>query len=460
MSATRSDGTGVVTTGLLLGLDVGTTNVKVMAADLHANRWWVHCAPTPWQSDRELGGWMDPADLLATITRLLTTAVDHHGDRPVRALGVTGMAESGVVTTRDGRVVTPVLAWQGQRGAQDASLLGRELPDFSVTTGLPVGPKPSLVSWHWWERVRGSRPRDATWASVPEWVVYALGGQRVSEVSLAARTGWFNLDERDWWDEALAWAGTNRNQLAPLARAGQPMGHAARPRACVGAVLTVAGHDHPCAAVGADATSPDVVVHSCGTAEVLVRTLTGLPSRERRCDVVNAGFAVGPHVVEGNHLVIGGQPSGGRLSRVLERLSLPGPSDADDLARAFTTSDPGHDVDLVGFADVRGLDQWLDRAVVVDGAAARAEVWAAALDVTARTSKNRLLQFLDLTGAADEVVRLGGWGRDGLLAERIAALDHLPVVTGPPEAAAVGAIAFAADAAGLTRPTLRSPEDI
>ena len=86
--------------------------------------------------------------------------------------------------------------------------------------------------------------------------MHALGGEQVSEQSLASRTGWLDLARRDWWDEALAWSGARRSLLPELVASGEPVG-TAHDRWDIpglgGAALTVAGHDHQAAAIGADA---------------------------------------------------------------------------------------------------------------------------------------------------------------------------------------------------------------
>ena len=75
--------------------------------------------------------------------------------------------------------------------------------------------------------------------------------------------------------------------MPPLVTAGTPLGRvgadAGVPR-LAGAVLTVAGHDHQAAVVGAGADGPGDELDSCGTAEALVRTIApGLsPDRRRR----------------------------------------------------------------------------------------------------------------------------------------------------------------------------------
>ena len=113
------------------------------------------------------------------------------------------------------------------------------------------------------------------WLGVAEWVVHGLGGEQVAELSLASRTGLLDLERRAWWDEARTWAGAPPGLLADLVQAGSPAGRVAGGRLgrLAGATLTVAGHDHLGASVGAGATRPGDLFDSCGTAEALVRAV-------------------------------------------------------------------------------------------------------------------------------------------------------------------------------------------
>src|SRR5258705_1506 len=79
-------------------------------------------------------------------------------------------------------------------------------------------------------------------------------------------TGMFDVVEGRWWNEALAWSGAPAGLLPEPVLAGTAAGRAGDAvRAARGAVLTVAGHDHLVAAVGAGAVEAGDVLDDCGT---------------------------------------------------------------------------------------------------------------------------------------------------------------------------------------------------
>ena len=133
--------------------------------------------------------------------------------RTVRSpgVGVASMGEAGVLLDRDGAPLGPLIAWydaRGERGGRRRWPRDLGADRFAERTGLPVradvqrgqaplAPRP---------RARGVE-RAVRRLNVAEWIVRGLGGDELTEWSLASRTGWLDLHARDWWDEALAWSG-------------------------------------------------------------------------------------------------------------------------------------------------------------------------------------------------------------------------------------------------------------
>ena len=98
-------------------------------------------------------------------------------------------------------------------------------------------------------------------------------------MSLAARTGLLDQDtascgRRPWIASTHCEFADRRRWSWPAPRsAGQP--DPTVPAALHGAVLTIAGHDHPVAAVGCGVTGAHEIFDSFGTAEALVRSVEG-----------------------------------------------------------------------------------------------------------------------------------------------------------------------------------------
>ena len=262
------------------------------------------------------------------IGRAVRAAESAWGPVRVRGIGVTGLAESGVLLDAAGRPAAPVIAWFDHRGGHELEQLGREAPGFAATfertTGLRWSSQASLAKLLWL-RASGYRTGPAsTWLSVPEWIVFALGGDPVREPSLASRTGLIDQGTGEVWPDALAAAGLVRPDPSRGTAGRRPRRLPAarrrrlrrRGRRC----LTVAGHDHPVAAIGVGAVEADELFNSSGTADVLARSIPGTLDEDQRQRVVSAGWSIGRHVLPDTSLLLAGVSGGLLLRRVLAAL--------------------------------------------------------------------------------------------------------------------------------------------
>jgi sugar (pentulose or hexulose) kinase len=389
---------------LLLGLDVGTTAVKAAVVDEDGHEVAHGRAQTPWR-EVPTGAEADPDALLAAAVRAGAEALGAAPAGEVAGIGVAGMAETGVLLDAHGRPAVPSIAWHDSRGGEEAARLAADLGehDFAARTGLPPSWLCTLAKYAW---MRGHLPeaaRGVRWLNVAEWIVRGLGGEEAAELSLASRTGFYDLHARRPWDDALDWAGAPRD-LAPAAvPAGTPMGRAAaEPLAGVrGAVLTVGGHDHLAAAVGAGAAEEGDVLDSSGTAEAFVRAIAPVgPDEVVRA--VAAGITIGWHAVEGRQAMLGAVWSGSALARVLALLGV-AVEERDEIEAAAVAAEPGG-------LELRGLD---GPALTLSGIGrdvTPAAVYRAALEAVGAAGAAVLDRMAVAAGGpATRLVVTGGW---------------------------------------------------
>ena len=278
--------------------------------------------------------------------------------------------------------------------------------------------------------------------------MHALGGDQVSEQSLASRTGWLDLSRRDWWDEALAWSGATPSLLPELVASGEPVG-TAHDRwdipGLAGATLTVAGHDHQAAAIGADAARLHAELDSCGTAEAYVRTVPpGLSAADIRA-LTDAGITVGWHALPGHWCLLGATRGGLVLQRMLALLGR-GRADLPALDAAALDSPPAAEPGELTVTGADGSEVGL-RHVGDDVDPAR--VWRAALTAAVEAGRDIHDAMTRASGAHQDLVVTGGWAHStGVLTLKRRALGELRIPH-VGEAGARGAALLAGSAAGV-----------
>jgi sugar (pentulose or hexulose) kinase len=432
---------------LLVGVDVGTTLCKAAVVRAADGTELAHgAARTPW-TDVPTGAELAPERLLEAALAATAAALEQAPGGPVAGVGVTSMAETGVLLDRGGRPVAPAIAWHDARGEAEAARLAADLgaERFSARTGLPVRPLWSIAKYAW---LRAHHPEVAEavrWLGVAEWVVHGLGGEQVAELSLASRTGLLDRDRRAWWDEARAWAEAPPGLLADLVQAGSPAGRAGGGRLprLAGATLTVAGHDHLSASVGAGATRPGDLFDSCGTAEALIRAVPPPVAAEDVGRLIAAHVTVGWHVLPDRHALLGSSRAGLALRRFLALLGVDEQA-REALDRAAAAVPPGS-----GGLTVR--DVFGDRSALegIGADPSPALVWRAALEAVADRAAELRAHIESVAGPSRRLVLAGGWARNP--AARSVKRAVLGPFDWPPvtQAGARGAALLAGVAAGL-----------
>jgi sugar (pentulose or hexulose) kinase len=442
-------------TEVVVGLDLGTTCSKALVRDLSGRQAALVEAKTPWITVH--GGTETSAKAMLGLAvdllgRAVQVAAQHVGRIRVLGVGVAGLGESGVLLDAAGEPCAPVIAWFDQRGAhqlQETGARAAVLPEqFARRTGLPWDCQAGLAKLLWLQSV-GLAPTPAhRWASVPEWIVHRLGGRLVREPSLASRTGLVDQATGAVWHEGVSEAGLPTTLLPPAAAAGTAVGSlqcASLPSSLQGAALTVAGHDHPVAAIGVGAAGPDELFNSSGTADVVARSMPGVLDDDRRELLVRSGLSAGAHVLPATTLLLGGVRGGLLLRRILGALGAAGAPERDQLdqaALAVTELPPGLEVSGAGPTGDDVVLRLRDDVTPAD-------VWAAATRYTAGETR-ALLAIIDVVvGPHRRAVACGGWTRmASVRAAKRSAIEQLQFST-LREPGVVGAALFAGQAAGL-----------
>ncbi len=432
--------------GVLVGIDVGTSRVKAVATDVDLTVLGEHAVPTPWKHAGATAE-VDPTALAAVVLEAAVGAVRASGQRAV-AVGVTGMAETGVLLGGDGRTLAPALAWYDPRAQIDD--VRRQLGDqtYRRTAGRAIDSVSSLTKLLWLRSNIDSAREAVRFLSVPEWVVHILGGDQVNELSLVSRTGLFDVPGKEPWAEALAMLDAGPDFLGEIVAAGQPVGHVDRdaPEELRGAVLTVAGHDHQTAAYALGAAVDGTLLDSLGTAEALLRTVRAPLSPESVEAMVVEGVTTGWGVVPDHLCLLAGLPTGISLERLGQLVGAPTPAQRIELGRQ------GLDLDRSTTAMRISASYHGVTVHDVDDDAAPALVWRVAVeDLTAATVHIDEVMAAEV-GADREVVVVGGWLHNPLV-RALKEQQYGSFSTGElAEPGAVGAAELAGVAADLVAP--------
>ena len=439
----------VTSTDVVVGIDVGTTRVKALAVDRDGAIRATAERPTPWRHDAGRAD-LDPmalAQLSQTVASEAATIACREERPRVVGIGVTGMAETGVLVDGHDRPLAPAIAWHDPRG--DVDTIARELgaETFQSTTGMPLSALPSLSKLLWIRQHVREASAAVRFYSVAEWVVRQLGGDAVAELSLASRTGMFDVGRACPWEAAFGLL--NAKPLLPepvVAGTAAGLAHGPGvPSVLSGAVLTVAGHDHQTAAYGVGAATDGALFDSLGTAEALVRTVRPPLTPRQITTLVDRGVTVGWGVVSGHLCLLGGLTTGLTLERIAD---LVGATSAEarrvlgDEALKLPRGGPTTRL-------INPTFEGVSISGITDGASP-AGLWRAAVESLV-VDAERVLGSIDaLAGPHRVVIAGGGWlNNPAVLAAKRQQYGEMRV-TELAEPGAFGAALMAATAAGVS----------
>lgn len=402
--------------------------------------------PITW-SRTKYGVEVDSGTLVDSAIAALRVALVGFEDACVLSIGVSSMAESGVLVDGADVPLGPVIAWHDTRDFAEVENLGSAIsPDeFSLRTGLPFRSQWSLTKHRWLLDHVPSMTGAVRRYNVAEWVVRRLGGAPVTELSLASRTGWLDLATGAPWPEAMEWSGAHGVALGDLVTAGTPLGDVSDRHDLIairGATLTVAGHDHQAAAIGAGAIGAGDQLDSCGTAEALVRTIPAFLSSTAIQELTHLGITVGWHAVAGRWCVLGGVKTGLMLGQVLDHLGL-GTADFAELDSEAVRAEQGRsriDWRLPAYVELAGSDQ-------------PGDIWRAATRAVTVQVRDLSEAISRQVGAPGRLVVVGGWSHSAALMTAKTELLGPLRRSNVPEAGARGAAVLAGLAHG-TYPSL------
>ncbi|SFO57034.1 xylulokinase [Amycolatopsis rubida] len=278
----------------LLGIDVGTTAVKVAAFAPDGRELAAHSVPCPIARPRP--GWaeQDPEDWWHATETALHAVLSGLPAGAVRAAGIVSQVNTHLLAGRDLRPLTPAVIWQDQRCAELAAELDARFTDDDKKRiwGGPIVLDASFAGARaaWFAREHPELWSRARWMLSPKDFIGARLTGRVatdllSGVRIAGASGYL--------PEAVALVDGLGDRLPELLAPEEPLGHAA----VLGDAPVVVGTMDAFGTVfGTRTTEPGRAMVACGTSLVVaaashrhesVRGLVTFPPRGEL--VVHAG---------------------------------------------------------------------------------------------------------------------------------------------------------------------------
>lgn len=265
------------TMGVLIGVDVGTSGVRVIAVDERGRIITEASATYPLSSPHP--GWAEqnPEDWWRG-TKAALWQVAAQVDDDILGIGLAGQMHGSVFLDSAGSVIRPALLWNDQRTAAQCDTISATVGEERL---LAITGNPALTGFQapkilWLRDQEPEHYRKIAHVLLPkDYIRFRLTGAFVTDASDAAGTLLLDMGKRDWSDEILNALDLPRAWF-PEVREGPEQAGELRPDVAVelglrpGIPVAAGGGDNAAAAVGLGVVRRGVVSSSIGTSGVIL----------------------------------------------------------------------------------------------------------------------------------------------------------------------------------------------
>jgi gluconokinase len=202
-----------------IGVDIGTTSVKVIAfvggtEFARASRRVKMCPGL-----EEGASEQNVTAVYGAVMDALHEVMDklHAVGIRIQHVGFSAAMHSLLAVDPQGRPMTGAMTWMDVRANREARELWKspEGPDLYQRTGTPIHPMSPFSKLIWLRREKPQVFAEAArFVSIKEWVWYQWFGEWVIDHSMASATGLFDIRRQVWDEEALKLAGIGPERLS------------------------------------------------------------------------------------------------------------------------------------------------------------------------------------------------------------------------------------------------------
>lgn len=213
--------------GMYLGIDLGTSEVKVLLMDEQQHIIGSAHAPLTISRPHEQWSEQDPASWWSATQAAVGELAARHPFEvsQLRGIGLSGQMHGAVLLDSAGTVLRPAILWNDVRSGAQCAELERRVPTSRAITGnlaMPGFTAPKLL-W-----VAQHEPdvfvRTAKVLLPKDYLRYLLTGEFISDMSDASGTLWLDVAKRDWSDIMLTACGLERSHMPRLVEGSAPGG--------------------------------------------------------------------------------------------------------------------------------------------------------------------------------------------------------------------------------------------
>lgn len=314
----------------LLGLDIGTTNCKAILFDVEKIKEIICSRKMRTHYTNEGYVFFEPTEIWDSVCSLIQEIigkVSHPCE--IKGLSIASVAETGIPLDKKGTPIYHAIAWFDPRTKPQNEWWEDNFGSNKVykITGLPLDYIFSVNKIMW---IKENEPdiykRMKKWLCIPDFIIYKLTGEYVTDYSIASRTMALDIKNLRWSSQILDSAEIDTAVMPPISPSGKIAGKvSSRASSETGlernTLVVTGGHDHLCGALAAGVCQEGQVLDSIGTSETILAVIKE-PVLNK--ELFSLNLLCGCHVVKNRYYIAGGMPSAGLMLDWCRKEFFPG----------------------------------------------------------------------------------------------------------------------------------------
>lgn len=200
----------------VLGVDIGTGSVKAVAVNLQGRSFEVCQQHYSFNSPKPGYHEQDPEQIWDAFATSIKGIIDKTGAQP-SAISLSSAMHSLIAVDENCSPLAPMMTWADNRSAEIASRLKATEKGISIykATGTPIHAMSPLCKIIWIkENDTGLFNKAHKFISIKEYIWYKLFKEFTIDYSIASCTGLFDINQFNWYGDALALAGITDKLLS------------------------------------------------------------------------------------------------------------------------------------------------------------------------------------------------------------------------------------------------------
>ncbi len=303
---------------LLVGVDIGTTNIKGIVFHPEGTKLASASRPTRTHYHGTEVADFYPEEIWEDVKSVLAELVSQCVcPEKIGSISFACFGEAGLAVDAQGKALAPSIAWFDHRSNAVVEKWKEQVDEYEVfrITGMRIGSVSSLAKILWEkENLPDVYRKIKKWLFIPSYVILKLTGEYATDYSMASRSMLFDITKKAWSEKMCRLADIPIDLLPAAKSSGTPVGEISRKIAASlglknNVIVTLGGHDHLCGAFSAGLRQKGDLVNSTGTTDALCALIDPAWIDQR---YYNAGVNCGCHVAADQIYLLGGILTAGR----------------------------------------------------------------------------------------------------------------------------------------------------